>query len=267
MSNLTVYNGNFINFLDSETKNFDSKKQHSFNSYINELDIDAYCKVAILPCDMGASVDIDTEAIEDFDVYMEGERLVVKQKPQGGVSISSVNGSTVISSVGGNMSIIDGSVFVNGQRVDQSNQKQITPSQIIIRCPQRVRLDANLSGDSILASKVIFTKAKVCVSGCGTLGIAAEALKIKISGQGNSYIVMRGGDLDIAVSGQGDLLVKGEWQDAEISLSGMGKILTSGNCRGDYFGKVSGMGTIRHDGSVAGRVTEKVSGMGSCQIK
>jgi hypothetical protein len=267
MSNLAKYNGNFIEFIDTETKNFNGSHSSSFDTVVSELDIDAFCKIAVLPCDSGASVSIDTERIEDFNVYMEGTRLVLKQKPQTSFSINSVNGSTVIDNISGNMSIINGEIFVNGQRINQAEQKQVTPSSVIIRCPQRVKLDANLAGESMLASKVVFTRAKVNLSGSGTLGIAAESLKIKISGGGNSYIVMRGGDLDVSVSGQGDLRIKGEWNDAEICLLGMGRVETSGDCLGDYSAKVSGMGKIKHSGTVSGKIRKKVSGMGSCQIQ
>jgi hypothetical protein len=267
MSDLVKYNGNFIEFVDTEVKNIQVKHENSFNTLVNHLDVDVCCKVAILPCESGASVKIDTDNIDDFNVYMDGDRLVVKQKPQNNISISSVNGSTVIGNISGNMSIINGTVFVNGQKINPSEQKKVKPSQVIIYCPQRIKLDANLAGDSTLASKVIFTKSKVVLSGQGTLGIATESLKMKISGQGNSYIVMRGGDLDITLSGQGDLKVKGEWQDADVSLSGMGRVDTEGKCFGDYSGRVSGMGKIKHVGTVSGQVREKVSGMGSCQIQ
>jgi Putative auto-transporter adhesin, head GIN domain len=267
VTNLTKYDGNFIDFIDNEVKDFRAKHENSFNTLVNQLDIDVSCKVAVLPCETGASVKIDTENIDDFRVYMDGDRLVVKQKAQNNISINSINGSTVIGNVRGNMSIINGEVFVNGQRINPLTQKQVSPSQVIIYCPQRVRLDASLSGQATLASKVIFTKSKVNLAGQGTLGIATESLKVKISGQGNSYIVMRGGDLDISLSGQGDLRVKGEWQDADVSLSGMGRVDTEGKCLGDYSGRVSGMGKIRHTGLVSGRVSEKVSGMGSCQIQ
>lgn len=267
MANLTKYNGNFVEFVDTEIKEFSARHQNSFEQNIDELDIEAYCKIAILPCQSGASVQIDTENIEDFRVYIDGSRLVVKQKPQNNVSVTSINGSTVIGNVSGNMSIINGEIFVNGQRIDPSKQKKVAPSQIVIHAPQRIKLDANLSGDSTLASKVIFTKSKVVLAGQGTLGIATESLKVKIAGQGDSYIVMRGGDLDVTLSGQGALKIKGEWGDSDISLSGMGSVYSEGKCMGNYSGQVSGMGSIRHTGTVEGRVREKVSGMGTCRIQ
>lgn len=268
MSNLAKYGGNFLQYLDAEFINIDGGKQYRFPQPISDLDIKVYCRVAVLPSDsQESSVSIESEDPDDFRVWVDGDRLCIEQKSSGGVSISSSGNSTVISSVGGNMSIINGQVFVNGVPIDHTKQsKPKKPSQVVIRCPKGIRLFADLGGQSILVSKVVFSKANVKLSGQGTLGIATKSLKMNLDGQGKSYVVMQGGDLDLRLSGQGDLQVKGTWDEADVSLSGMGSIFTEGTCFGDYSANVSGMGKIRHSGEIKGRARKSVSGMGSCVL-
>lgn len=260
MTNLAKYNGNFIHYLDSEFIDIGTGKEYRFPHAVKVLDIKAHCRVAVLPSEnQESSVYIDAENQNDFKVWVNGDRLCIEQNGNAG--------NTVVSTVPGNMSMINGQIFFNGVPINQVNQSPPKkPAQILIRCPKQVRLFAELDGVSVLASKIVFSKANISLSGQGTIGIATKGLKLNLSGQGKSYVVMQEGELDINLAGQGNLQVKGVWDEADVSLSGMGSIFTEGVCLGDYSARVSGMGNIRHRGEIKGQARKSESGMGSCSL-
>ncbi len=271
MSNLATYNGNFLTFADEESRKFDPSVDKSFCG-ISELDLDLSCSAIVLPSlKSKTTIEIDTDDASQFSISQKGDCLSVKQKNAkgSGVTFNQAGGSTVISSCSGNMSIVNGVVYVNGVQVDSSaqNSHQVKPSRVRIYAAHGIRLSAQLSGSSVFASKVVFNKAYVKVSGQSTIGFAAKGLNLKLSGQGESFVAMKGGDLKVKLSGQGSIRIKGEWDESDVSVSGMGGIKTEGNCQGDYDANVSGMGSISHSGLIQGRVRKSVSGMGSVNIQ
>lgn len=269
MANLSVYNGNFVTFADNEFSS-DGSTRKSF-SEINSLDLSVSCHVGIFPSTNNeVTIQISAEDPTDFTVFRDGSVLVVKEKFAGdGMSFVSVNGVN-FNHVSGNVSIINNRVFVNGREVDPDNMGSAPApkrlSQIKIFSPHNVDLTAKLDGLSILASKVIFRKAFVKVSGHSTVGLATKSLKLKISGHGENFAVLKGGDLNVSISGHGSVRVKGDYDSADVSVSGMGSIQTDGVCLGDYDASVSGMGKITHTGTIHGRKCESLSGMGSISI-
>jgi Putative auto-transporter adhesin, head GIN domain len=257
MSELTNYNGNFVKLIDSFTIESKQSKKFTFAGNICNLDVDIYCKLLVIPDD-NISVEIITEDIEQFKLSFNDGILLIKQE------LTSCDNSNVFTNMtmnfSGNAVInnINGKLFVNG--ID------VKPSTIIVRCPQNIDLTANLSGDATFASKVIFKRSKIKVSGQGTIGLATESLKLNMSGQSDSYFVLRGGDVDISLSGQGSVKIKGTWSDTEISLSGMGSVSTNGVVTGYYDATVSGMGRVNHTGDIKGNVKKRMTGMGNINI-
>jgi hypothetical protein len=258
MSELANYNGNFIQLIDSYTTESTQNKKFTFTGNICNLDVDIYCRLLVIPDD-NVSVEIITEDIEQFKVSFNDGVLLIKQE------LTSYNNSNFFNNINfsgnvviGNVSQINGKTFVNG--VD------VKPSTIIVRCPQNIDLAVNLSGDATFASKVIFKRSKIKVNGQGTIGLATESLKLKMSGQSDSYFVLRGGDVDISLSGQGSVKLKGTWGDTEISLSGMGNVSTNGVVAGNYDVTVSGMGRVNHTGDIKGNVKKRMTGMGNINI-
>ena len=258
MADLIQYNGNFVNFVDNEMRAGDKEKK-SFSS-ISLLDISASSEIWCL-----SSEDCNTyvQIVEDEDdivkVSSEDGTLTITTKISSGDVFMS--GNTVIS---GNYSI--GSIFMNGGQV-QGGKKVNTPS-ILIWLPQsKPRLRLSLSGASVFGSKCIFSKAKIKISGQAQCGLAAESVDVKVSGQGYTYLSVRGGDLSAKLSGQGEIKANGQYSEVEADVSGQGNIQTEGICLGDYEASVSGMGSIRHlKGAIHGRKRESMSGMGNINI-
>jgi hypothetical protein len=263
MSNLEKYNGNFIDYADREfTADLPNQTLH-FTS-IQVLDLSLNCKVAIIPSET-TYVEIFAENSDDITCYQEENRLILNQRETSGSNVN-INGNFINIS-GNNTSIVNGRIFVDGKEINPADPtEQKKPIQVIVHISHRVDLIANLSGLSVLASKVVFKKSKIKISGSSTIGIATVSLNLKLSGQGNSYCVMKGGDVDLKISGQGTLRIKGDWNDTEASVSGMGQIITEGNCNGDYDASVSGMGKISHIGTIAGCKRKSSTGMGSISI-
>lgn len=269
MSNLARYKGNFVSFADNEFE-FQSSTVKHFAGKIIALDLSVRCCVGIFPSPSEETiVEIDTPAPDDFTVVQKGSTLVIQQKCQAG-STTVVNGATISGDfVGGNISITNNEIYINGTRYDatQHSSKQPGASRIRVYGPPNLDLDAELSGSSILASKIIFDHARVDVSGIAAVGLAARSLNLDLSGQGENYAVLKGGSLDVDVSGQGKVRVKGDFPQADVSVSGMGSVASQGICQGNYRASVSGMGSISHSGRIHGRVKKSLSGMGSINLE
>jgi hypothetical protein len=267
MSDLAKYEGNFIKYADS--LEFDNGEARSFSN-ISELDLNVSCDVAIFPAQDARQtiVEIDSETPEKFKVYEDDGAIVIEeeQSSSNSVVINSFGGGRSVSVVsGGNVMMVNGEVWVNGKKVDpdqNSSSPAQRPSRVRIYAHSGIALQANLSGVSVLASKVVFRRANVKINGQSTVGFAAEKIDIKLSGQGKSYVICQGGGLDVKVSGQGSIVVKGEYSEVEASVSGMGSVSTNGACNGNYSADLSGMGRISHNGVVKGRVRKNKSGMG-----
>ena len=264
MSNLEIYQGNFVKYIDSEFNSKEFRYSKSFNS-ITSVNLYLSCNVAFLPSsNEQIIVEHLREFKEDFNIYQESQSLIIEEKSQNFQSNLNFNSGDKINinqSVR-NMTIISGEVFINGQKVTSRKYQENKPlPEIKIYAPHHINLTAKLNGISILASKVIFTKAQIKVSGSATVGIAAKSVNLQVSGQGNSYLVLRGGNLDINLSGQGSVTTKGEYSDIDAKVSGMGIITTYGNCQ-NYWASVSGMGSINHNG-FARYSRKKISGMGN----
>jgi hypothetical protein len=133
MSGLSKYNGNFIQYLDDEVQRINSEHNYRFPEQIDALDISVYCKVAVLPSSGGETiVQVDTDDIGDFKVHCDRGRLCISQEGDDFFCQTS-SGGTVITNVRGNMSIINGQVFVNGVPIEQKQTgKRKRPSQIVI---------------------------------------------------------------------------------------------------------------------------------------
>jgi Putative auto-transporter adhesin, head GIN domain len=278
MSNLSIYCGNFVTFVDSEFS-FNGSNRRSFSG-VNLLDLSVSCHVGVFPSQTEeVTIEIDAEDSNDFSVTCEGGSLIVKEVSvdrSGNMIVSNSSGVVQINGVnfntgGRSVSMIDGRIFIGGREVNPNDPSQLLESpkrqpRIKIFAPHGVSLTAKLNGVSVLASKVVFRKASVTVSGQSTVGLATKSLTLKVAGQGENFAVLKGGDLTASVSGQGSVRVKGEWESTDVSVSGMGKIQTDGVCTGDYDASVSGMGSISHSGDIRGRKHKSFSGMGSISI-
>lgn len=273
MTNLTRYNGNFIDFADGEF-NFNAQHSKSFQG-VSGIDLSVSCFVGVFPSLNGETiVEIDTDDPDDFKISKQGSTIVIEQKQSSGSTIingvvmgGTSFGNVVQTNVSGNVTIINGRVYINGvEQTASQSSKPNRPSRIRLYLQPGLDVEADLNGSSVLASKVMFNDADIRVSGVATVGIAAKSLSLRLSGQGENYVVLKGGDLDVNVSGQGKVRVKGEFKRCSASVSGMGSVSTEGSCLGDYRANVSGMGSINHNGLVAGRVKKSVSGMGSISV-
>ena len=267
MSNLAKYEGNFVKYADSFEFN-SSGSAKTFDGAIDGLNLSLSCDVAIFPGKDGRTiVEIDSDEPEKFKVCERDGVVFVENEADssGGVVINNFGGGRTISVSSGGVSIINGQVYVNGKRVDADQSSSEPPkrkSRVRIYAQHGIELEADLSGVSVLASKVVFDRAKVSVCGQSTVGLASKNIDIKLSGQGDSYVVCQGGELEAKVSGQGSITVKGDYSEVEANVSGMGEIRTIGTCNGNYRANLSGMGSINHSGTVKGRVRKNVSGMG-----
>ena len=270
MSDLTRYKGDFLKFADNELEVFDpSIKQKMIE--IDSLDLVLSCDVGIFESPTNeVMILIDTETPEDFNVSKKGSVAHITQKSSNSDNVTfSGSGRGVTVSGGQNVSIINGVVYVNGVEIreGQSTSNVSTKkSRVKIFAPHNIRLDARLSGVSVMASKVIFSKASVKISGQSTVGLAAKSVKLSLSGQGDSFLVLKGGAVTASVSGQGSVKIKGDYDSADLSVSGMGSIQTMGTCYDDYDASVSGMGSIVNSGTIKGRKNKSVSGMGSISL-
>lgn len=286
MTNFSDHGFDQTLYLSSNFREFNSAKQHRFNITKPTLNISTFCSVGIFPSSISnevlVEIDADTEDLENFRVFQEGNTVVIEQinlnNSDGNVIIGN---SVVMSGVtmsgnsnvrmnvnGQDIRVINGKVYVNGVQIDGGQPgKTCREPKIRILTPVESNLDAKIKGSGILASKVPFQSAEVQVQGQADVGLAAYELDLQVQGQGKSYFILGGGKLDIKVSGQGNVYVQGKWSNAKVSLSGMGKISTEGTCTGDYKASVSGMGEVRHSGSVMGRIKESKSGMGSINIQ
>lgn len=269
MSNLSVYNGNFLNYADREFQGSSDYRKAFSGIYF--IDLNVGCDVGIFPSANGqTTVEIDSDEPNDFTVKTDGDTLVIKQKSvsNGGSVVINGNGVSIngMSFSGNNVVMNNGRVYVDGKEVTPGSSKPTKKAKIKIFTAQNVDLSANLNGSGVLASKVAFNRVNIKVSGQATVGLAAKSLKLKLSGQGDNYAVLRGGSLTANVSGQGSVRIKGEYDSADLSVFGMGNIITDGICTGDYDASVSGMGSITHTGKINGRKRKSVTGMGSISI-
>jgi hypothetical protein len=262
MSELEKYNGNFVNYTDREFNSGTPDHTLPFSN-VEILDLQLSCNVVIVPSST-TFVEIFAEDIDEIKCYQKGNRLIIKQEELNNNINFNMNGNSI--SFSGNGSTI-GRIFVDGQEINPNNSAQKKkPIQVIIHANHNMNLIANMSGASVLASKVVFKKSKIKIAGSSTVGIATASLKLEVSGQGNNYFVMKGGDLDLEVSGKGNVRIKGNWNDTNISVSGVGQIITEGICTGDYDASVSGMGRISHVGTISGHKRKDISGMGNISI-
>lgn len=263
MNNLVTYQGNFVKYIESECNSRHFNWSDNFN-LISNIHLEVSCNVAVVPSENNQVViEMKREFIKDFNIIQENKSLIIEEKNNSLKSnFNFYEGNNIHMRSPRNMTIVNGVVYVDGQKVTSENNQEKKPiPEIKIQAPHHINLTANLDGVSILASKVILAKAKIKVFGSATVGIAAKSIKLKVSGQGNSYLVLRGGDLDINLSGQGSITTKGEYQDIDAKVSGMGSITTYGNCQ-NYWASVSGMGSINHNG-FAKYSRKKITGMGS----
>ena len=270
MSDLTRYKGDFLKFADKELDGFDPTIKQNMVG-IDSLDLMLSCDVGVFesPTDE-VMILIETETPEDFKVSKVGSVATIAQKTSNSSTVTfSGSGRGVTVSGGQNVSIINGVVYVDGVEVrdGQSNSNVSTKkSRVKIFAPHSIRLDAQLSGVSVMASKVVFSKASVKISGQSTVGLAAKSVKLSLSGQGDSFLVLKGGAVTASVSGQGSVKIKGDYDSADLSVSGMGSIQTMGTCQDDYDASVSGMGSIVNSGTIKGRKSKSMSGMGSISL-
>lgn len=174
-----------------------------------------------------------------------------------------------VSNSGKNISIINGEVYINGKRVDESGTvannstppKQ--PVEIEIQCPDGLDIDCTLTSFGILGAFPEFKQARVTIKGDGEAGLQARSGKLKISGSGDVNYKSLGGSLKASIDGSGDIKASGEFDDVEASINGSGDIVTSGTVNGDYDADICGSGDIKHSGQIAGRKSKSISGTGS----
>jgi hypothetical protein len=263
VSNLAKYQGNFINLIESEFK-FTANYQKTFSN-IGNIDVSVGCTIGFIPSHTtGVIVEIDTDSPDDFKVFADGDTLVIEQKSISGNN-TIINGQVI---QGNNISMINNQIFVDGMPYHQTLENAKSPynHRIKVLIPSGMSLDANMKGIGLLVSSVLFTKAKVKISGSATAGLASKSLTLKLSGTGENYCVVNGGELKASISGMGKITAKGKFAEVDADVSGKGHIFTSGECLGEYSASVSGMGSISHSGNISGRIRKSLRGMGSIHI-
>lgn len=270
MSDLTRYKGDFLKFADKELDGFDPAIKENMVG-IDSLDLMLSCDIGIFESPTNeVIIMVETETPEDFNVSKVGTVATIAQKTSNSSNVTfSGSGRGINVSGGQNVSIINGVVYVDGVEVRDGQSTSSAPakkSRVKIFAPHNIRLDARLNGLSVMASKVVFSKASVKISGQSTVGLAAKSVKLSLSGQGDSFLVLKGGAVTASVSGQGSVKIKGDYESADLSVSGMGSIQTMGTCHEDYDASVSGMGSIANSGTIEGRKSKSVSGMGSISL-
>lgn len=182
--------------------------------------------------------------------------------------IYGANNTTIHTSSGKRVQIVNGEVFVNGTQVETTEsspgqQNSYKEVEIEIFCPDGLTVDCIIDGMALLIAKPQFDCAKIEIKGSGSAKLQAKSARLNISGSGKIEYQSLGGKLKIRVSGSGDVSASGEYDDVEVSVSGSGKTETSGTVKGDYEVDVSGMGDVTHRGTIAGQKSKSISGMGS----
>ena len=282
MSNQLVQSGSDpIGYLDKNFRTFNANSgQYRFKIFDRPtLDVSSLCPVGIFKSPDGnvyVDIDADAEDLETFDVRQSGNTVIVKQKSNGvsngNISIGNVSisggGNSTIHVNGQRIEIRNGRTYVNGVDVTSGGQqgKPTRQPKIRIFTPEFSDLEANMSGEAVLASAVVLNDAEVDVSEQSFVALAVRNLEFDLSGQSASTVIIGGGELNVDLSGQGSVKAQGNFSSVKVDLSGMGSMVTSGTCAGNYKASVSGMGSITHRGEVHGCVKKSMSGMGSINI-
>jgi hypothetical protein len=260
MSQLAKYNGNFISFLEGGINEWEGIQANAFSG-INELSIQGGAIFAVLPSpDNQAHVKVKGE---DVSIQKSGDQLIIKAESRNSVTFSR-NGGVVIS--GGNISMINGRIFVDGKEVSPSDNGVSEQPKVLVLLPSVINFDGDLDTCGVFASKVPFSKARLSVSGSAEVGLAARAIKGKLSGSAEAYFVVKDGDLDLTISGSSSVRAKGSFSSVDITASGSSEFLTEGECKGGYRASASGCGKIKHRGSIRGQRRERTSGCGEIDI-
>lgn len=271
--------------LPREFSDFKATQEQVFNVRgAGQLDIDASCPIAILPCDNGkveVAIDAAADDLKDFEVSHNGDKVSLKQKGMAGGSTvvmgggsvvigGSSRGVTVVSNIrGGSVSIINGRVIVDGKEIKPDGKQSSEPTRlprVVIKAPVNSNVDAEIGGAALLFSSVAHDEVYLRLAGQTNATVTAKTLNVDASGQSSVKATVNGGDLDVDLSGQGRVETQGEFAKVKADLSGMGQIRTSGTVRGNYTADASGMGSIVHRGDVRGRVRESKSGMATIEI-
>lgn len=245
-------------------------------SGIKLIKIESSAKVSIIQ-GQEFEVSISGDDAEKVKIQQSGSEIEINYSEPGGnfsfsggnISIGSVSGTNIrnIRSGGKNISIINGEVYINGKRVDESgvvdNAPVKKPVEIEIQCPDGLLIDCVLTGDGILGAFPKFDQARITIKGGGEAGVQAKSGKLKISGSGDINYKSLGGNLKATIAGSGDINASGGFADLEASVNGSGDINTIGEVAGDYEADICGSGDIRHSGKVSGSKRKSISGTGS----
>ncbi len=254
----------------SQFDNFNSSRQYVFNVRdLPSLKIKASCPIGVFKGDADkiiVEIDADEETSEEFQVNQTGNTINIVQKPRnfdGNVVI----GTTVISSGGQNIQIVNGRVYINGKEVTTDGSTGVPRSlpKVRITAPYS-DLNATLAGDSLIVSTVPLKNTFLLLSGIAKADIPTYSLDLDISGSADIKALLGGGELNINVSGSSSIDIQGCWTHTNINLSGMGNVQTCGNCTGNYSVNASGMGAVNHVGTIAGFIRKSVSGMARINI-
>ncbi len=261
---------------------FNSVQRHVFDvRSVPQLDIRAACDIAILPGDSNrviVEIDAETETLEDFLVTQGGGKILIchLSKSSGNAiigdvvignvvqSFSNEVRSTVVSSGGQNISIVNGRVYVNGREVTQDGSATGKPTpkapRIRVYAPSS-NLDLSLSGSASFVSAVPMVESFVYLKGSAKVGLPTESLELNLSGSGEVQAKINGGYMTLNLSGSGSVSAVGAFSNVRVDLSGMAQVSTSGEVRGNYSVNASGMGRVSHSGRIKGSVRKNLSGM------
>lgn len=167
----------------------------------------------------------ETNREDAFEFRQNGSSASIRQTKRsgttfvGGVVIGDVyqgrsRGSVIQSVSGGqNVSIIDGEVWVNGRRVDQSSRNDenfVSPPpepRLKVTLPAGVDVTVKTSGSSNLYGNAEIGRLSVATSGSTDIDLMAHSADLRTSGSSDINLMLTGGGLRSQFSGSTDLTV------------------------------------------------------------
>lgn len=244
-------------------------KNESMYQNIKNLSIEGSLIVTIKKSDDNA-VNVFIEEGE-IEVKQQGDRLSIQSLSSNvtqSVSMIGNNFSNVV--IGGNISIgnvsmINGRTFIDGQQVIQNIKTKPVPS-ICISIPDGLNLEMDLDGCGSFKSAVAFIKANVDLSGVSNATFTAFAAVVETSGTSKATVSIDGGFFQAVLSGCSQVKANGSFSEIQSTVSGTSSLRSQGVVSGDFTAKASGCASINHIGNISGRIREKTSGLGKVNI-
>lgn len=239
-----------------------------------DLKIDTSCLVravaAAEPNKVSLKLTADPDTLKEFKFQQSGAKVSAVQESAGagGLVVNNAGGAVVISGVsGGNLSVVNGKVFVNGVEVKPNSRPAQKQCELEVSVPRGSDLDIKLSGNAQMDSAVPFNNVSVDLSGVSKAhNLTGTNLDGHVEGQSSLTAKTLGGRVRIDVSGQSSATVTGQFNDVDANVSGQSSLVTVGPVKADYRADSSGQSKITHSGGVKGRIRDRASGQSSNTI-